>query len=381
MKTPLQSPQSLHDAETMLYLVKDTTATQFAKDNSLSPRTVQRWVEKAKRIIKNDSFGAPVGHNVTKTTVGEYVRDDSGKLKEIRWHSTNEEINKMQETVDSLIERINTEVIPVKPSKPLKKQCLKTLATTYILTDYHLGQLSWAEETGANWDTDIAFKLLDKWITQAIQMAPDSEVGILAELGDFLHWDGLVAATNASGHILDADTRFGNLTDLAADSIKLIVDKMLTKHKHVHVILAEGNHDENSTNWLQTLFRILYSKEPRVTVDQTKQPYYAYQWGETSLFFHHGHKRKPGNVSEVFAEKYRKMYGDTTYSYVHLGHFHHREVKENNMMIVEQHPTLAAKDAYSSRGGYGSKRAAHIITYSKKFGEVSRLTLRPEMIE
>jgi len=50
------------------------------------------------------------------------------------------------------------------------------------------------------------------------------------------------------------------------------------------------------------------------------------------------------------------------------------------MMIVEQHQTLAAKDSYSVRGGYASKRSASVITYSKEYGEVARQTFRPEMI-
>jgi len=49
-------------------------------------------------------------------------------------------------------------------------------------------------------------------------------------------------------------------------------------------------------------------------------------------------------------------------------------------MIVEQHRTLAANDAYASRGGWLSGRSASVITYSKKFGEVSRLTISPEML-
>ena len=63
-----------------------------------------------------------------------------------------------------------------------------------------------------------------------------------------------------------------------------------------------------------------------------------------------------------------------------MGHLHHRDVKENSMMIVEQHTTLAAKDSFAARGGYLSKRGASQITYSKKYGEVARTTIRPEMI-
>ncbi|CBY88559.1 hypothetical protein [Pantoea phage LIMEzero] len=49
-------------------------------------------------------------------------------------------------------------------------------------------------------------------------------------------------------------------------------------------------------------------------------------------------------------------------------------------MIVEQHQTLAAKDAYASRGGWLSKRSASVITYHCEHGEVARLTISPDML-
>lgn len=63
-----------------------------------------------------------------------------------------------------------------------------------------------------------------------------------------------------------------------------------------------------------------------------------------------------------------------------MGHLHHVESKEDQLMIVEQHPTIAAKDAHATRGGYIAQRGASVITYSKSAGEVSRSTIRPEMI-
>jgi len=116
-----------------------------------------------------------------------------------------------------------------------------------------------------------------------------------------------------------------------------------------------------------------------VTVDSTETPYYCYEWGKTSLFFHHGHKKKLNDISQVFAGLYREVVGRTEYSYAHIGHLHHVQAKEDSLMIAEQHPTLAAKDAHSARGGYSSMRGASVITYSKCSGEVARQTLRPEI--
>jgi hypothetical protein len=54
---------------------------------------------------------------------------------------------------------------------------------------------------------------------------------------------------------------------------------LLAKHKNVHVILAEGNHDMASSVWLRTMFKALYENEPRITVDDSALPYYAHEFG------------------------------------------------------------------------------------------------------
>jgi hypothetical protein len=50
-------------------------------------------------------------------------------------------------------------------------------------------------------------------------------------------------------------------------------------------------------------------------------------------------------------------------------------------MTVERHRTLAPADAYASKSGYISGRDAKVITYSKRFGEVSRLIINPDMVD
>lgn len=109
-------------------------------------------------------------------------------------------------------------------------------------------------------------------------------------------------------------------------------------------------------------------------------PYNVFEFGKVAIFTHHGHKRKVTNVAEVLAAKFREIYGRTKYAYAHMGHLHSVDVKENNLMIVEQHRTLAAPDAYAARGGWISGRDAKVITYHKDFGEVGRITVSYDMV-
>jgi len=306
--------------------------------------------------------------------------DANGDVK-LEWLISEPEKEKLIEMMKAAIAGLNSEIIPAQPilEKPAStNDCLLNL---YVLTDYHLGMFSWNEETGADWDMKIAEKMLSDWVDAAVLSSPNSKTAILANIGDLLHWDGMDAVTPQSRHVLDADTRFQKLVRVAIRMIRSFINKLLAKHENVHVIMADANHDPASEAWLREMFSVFYENEPRVTVDTSADTYYCYEHGLTSLFFHHGHKRKPANIDTVFTAKFRDVFGRTKFSYAHLGHLHSVDVKETNLMLVEQHRTLAAPDAYASRGGWISGRDSKVITYHKDFGEVARITISADMVK
>jgi hypothetical protein len=223
--------------------------------------------------------------------------------------------------------------------------------------------------------------MLVDWFGAAIAQSPDAELGIFCQLGDFLHQDGLDAVTPASKHLLDADTRFQKIVRVAIRAIRRVIGMLLAKHARVVIIMAEGNHDTASSIWLRELLAALYENEPRVAVNVSPDPYYCVEHGNTALFFHHGHKHRMAGIDAVFAAKFREVFGRTKHAYAHMGHLHHVDIKETSLMLIEQHRTLAAKDAYASRGGWMSDRDAQAITYSKAWGEVGRVRVSARMLD
>lgn len=269
-------------------------------------------------------------------------------------------------------------VKPVLPAKNMTQTDTK-LANLFVLTDYHLGMMAWEEEGGDNWDLKIAENMLYKCFSDMVTTSPRAKKAIIFQGGDFLHSDGLTPVTPTSGHVLDQDGRYSKIVRTCIKLIRFMVDTALESHDEVHVVMAEGNHDISSSVWMRELLSTLYSEEPRVTVDTTPKPYYAVKHGANMVCFHHGHMKKGEGLPLLFATDFSEMWGQTKYRYVHKGHYHHQETKEYSGITVEQHQTLAAKDAYSSRGGYHANRGAVRITYHSEFGEVSRETKRPEM--
>ena len=296
-----------------------------------------------------------------------------------QWVKSGQDPQRIRAMIDAVLAGLKDELPREKPVKA-PKQAPDGLLNCYVITDYHLGMLAWGEETGADWDTQIAEDMLVAWFKQALAESPDAEVGVFAQLGDFLHWDGWDAVTPASKHLLDADTRFPKLARVAIRVVRRIIRMMLQKHLEVRVIMAEGNHDPTSSVWLRELCAAMFEDEPRVVVDVRPDPYYACEWGKSLLLFHHGHKRKPANIDSVFVAKFREEFGRCEYVYAHMGHLHHKVVLESNLMEIEQHQTLSASDAYASRGGWMSNRSAQVVTYCKKYGERARRKIPAKLI-
>lgn len=273
------------------------------------------------------------------------------------------------------------EELPRTPPAAAPRHTAEDLCTVYTLTDCHVGMLAWHKEGGADWDLDIAEQVLTGAFDRLVGASPNSDSCVIAQLGDFLHSDGLLPVTPTSNHILDQDGRFSKVVQVAVRILRRLIGRALERHSVVHVLMAEGNHDMASAVWLRVMFKALYEDEPRVRLIDSELPYYALQHGNVMLSWHHGHLKKNDGLPLLFATQYPSMWGETSKRYCHTGHRHHVEEKEHSGMTVIQHSTLSARDAYAARGGWHSERQATSMTYHKLWGQVERHTVTPEMVQ
>lgn len=308
------------------------------------------------------------------------LRDSKGDVV-LEWTKTNKTQDDILKSLRAAVDELKKEVKPINKVKKPNKFKNNNLCNQYTLTDYHLGMMSWAEETGADWDLKIAEDTLVRFFEEGISSSPNANECIFAQIGDFLHWDGLDAVTPASKHVLDADTRFTKLVRVAIRVIRRVINMLLNKYQIVNVIMAEGNHDPASSVWLRELLSALYDEEPRVIIDTNPDPYYCVVFGKVCLFYHHSHLKRIKNIDSTFVGKFKKEFGASEFVYGHTGHLHHEHKIETNLMTIEQHRTMAAKDAYASRGGYLSGRDSKVITYHKNYGEVGRVTINVNMLK
>lgn len=321
-------------------------------------------------------YYAPDGYNIKGTST---LVDGDGTIKQ-QWIKTDADKERQIEMMQEVIDAMSKSIKPRKVIKQENKSWNPDLLDLFTLTDFHVGMLAWDKETGDNWDIKIAKDVATKAFAHLIKAAPNSETAVLLENGDFGHFDSFEAVTPTNKHLLDADGRAPKMIEACIDIMLDAIEQLAQKYKRVIVICNEGNHNPIGSVWMSALLDRYYSKNKRIEVVTSPKPYHAIEWGVNMLAFHHGHLAKAQRLIDVFISEYREMYGRTQLLHIHTGHVHHRAIKETSTAILETHPTLAGRDAYAARGGWNSDRAMQVITYHKKFREVSRNLVHADML-
>lgn len=376
--------ESEAQAEVASLVDSGITRRETAKRLGISERNVYKMIERIKGNAVKRGYSpehdmthvVPEGYKVKG--VSTYYNEDGKPTGQWVKSATDEE--RRAQALLEAVENAATALPKFKPAKP-PKQVDENLASLLTITDFHLGMKAWKDSDGDDWDLKIARDVFLNAIHDMLNASPKSGTGILNQLGDFLHWDGLVQVTPTSGHHLTGDDRYSKLVELSISVMTEAVHMMLKNFGRVVVVQAEGNHDLASSVWMRKFIKHRFQDEPRVEVIDNEFPYYAYQHGEIMLGFHHGHKMKMAQLQKLFASepRFRKLWGASKHAYIHCGHLHHERVLDDAGCTVEQHPTLAARDNYASSHGYVSQRGAKVITYDKSDGEVHRVTVRPRL--
>jgi DNA-binding Lrp family transcriptional regulator len=374
--------ESKAQAEVASLVDSGVTRRETAKRLGISERNVYKMIQRIKANAVKRGYSpehdmthvVPEGYKVKG--VSTYYNEDGKPTGQWVKSATDEE--RRAQALLEAVENAATALPKFKPVKP-PKQVDENLASLLTITDFHLGMKAWKDSDGDDWDLKIARDVFLNAIHDMLSASPQSGTGILNQLGDFLHWDGLVQVTPTSGHHLTGDDRYSKLVELSISVMTEAVNIMLKNFGRVVVVQAEGNHDLASSVWMRKFIKHRFQEEPRVEVIDNEFPYYAYQHGEIMLGFHHGHRMKMVQLQKLFASepRFRKLWGASKHAYIHCGHLHHERVLDDAGCTVEQHPTLAARDNYTSSHGYVSQRGAKVITYDKSDGEVHRVTVRP----
>lgn len=364
--------------------------SKAAKALSINPSTVHASVKRIERNAAMRGFSpdhdmtqaAPPTHFAKSISTLYDIDEDGNRVPTKQWVKLNSKLNDQLECLREFAEGLGDTVKggAKKTKKPRIKSAMADYLTVYPLADMHLGMLAWHEETGEDWDLSLAEEALLTAADTLVAKSEPSKYAVVANLGDFFHFDNDERRTRASGAVLDGDGRWSKVVRLGISCLKYFIQKALEKHGEVHVVNSIGNHDDQSALMIPLILEPYYEKEPRVTIESAPRFHHYYHFGKNLLGFHHGHKTKPNTLPMTMINDQRQIFGETEYAHWLTGHIHH-ESKEFDGVLVESFRTLAAKDVWHHGCGYRALRDIQSITYHREYGECGRNRISYKMIQ
>ena len=261
-----------------------------------------------------------------------------------------------------------------KSLPPVKVAQYKYNAGSYMLElpimDFHLGKLSWGEETGQDdYDLKIAGRLWKETVTDILSKV--SVLGnpeyILFPIGqDFFHFD-TPGVTTTSGTQLDTDSRWQKMfTEGIARLIEAVENCRALAP--VKIVWVPGNHDQVLSYAAVVGLSQRYCNTNDVEVDLSPTPRKYHLYGSNLIGFAHG-ENEGKRLEGLMQIEAPEMWGKSVWREYHLGHLHSESVTTKNGIVFRRISSITAPDAWHSEKGFlGATRQATAFVWDKEKG-------------
>lgn len=242
--------------------------------------------------------------------------------------------------------------------------------------DLHVGKYAWSEETGQDYDSDLAERIATAAVADLLAQAKGYAIEeVILPLGqDFFHYDNPQGQTT-SGTQMDRDTRFQRMFRMGRGIASWMIEQCAAVAP-VRVIVVPGNHDTTAAFTLGVVMEAEFKNDPRVTFDNSPRKRKYHRYGKTLLGFAHGHEGKPQEFPQLMAVEEPEAWALTTVREFHLGHIHTGRKKDpitvddKTGVTVRWIRSLSGTDGWHDANGFlnQGKRNAEAFLWRKAGG-------------
>jgi hypothetical protein len=273
------------------------------------------------------------------------------------------------EVCDNIIERINKYSIPsIIQHKEDKEGYLCEIG----IVDHHLGQLSWKQEVGFNYDIKIAKKLHADAVDFLIDKIKPYKINkILYHFGqDFYNVNSQFNHTVA-GTRQDEDGRWQKSFE---EGIMVHVDAInkLKQIADVDAISIKGNHDEERTQYAATVLKAWFRLDSNVKIDNSPMSRKYYLYGKNLIGLSHAEEIKTDRLLGLMPIEAKEMWSKACHYEWHIGHLHSESLKqslsESNGIKIRHLSTLVPVDAWHFNKGYLHNRETNLFLWHPEKG-------------
>ena len=293
------------------------------------------------------------------------------------WLESKKEIIKLSKFRDELMEDLkkNSPVVPKRRYNKKSKDSGKLLEVN--LFDLHLGKVAWSEETGQNYNMEIACELFLDAIDFFIEKAKDENIErILFPIGnDFFNSDSAHPYSKTTkGTPQEDDTRWQKIYKTGRELLVSSIQK-LSEVAPVDVLVIPGNHDTERAFYVGDSLECWFHNDKNVTIDNSPSPRKYYKFGEVLIGLTHGNEEKITDLPGIMSQEASDWWGSTYYREFHLGHLHRTSSRaflpttEVQGTVVRHMSSLSATDAWHHKKGYvGARKSGEALVWDAELG-------------
>ena len=262
----------------------------------------------------------------------------------------------------------------VKPAPPCKAKAMSGERMVEVaLYDLHFGLLTWKAETGEDYDTDLASRIMADAVAQTINRtaALKPEYYLVPIGNDLFHVNDQSNSTPQNKNRLDVDTRLARIIEVVERTLEAMVDAM-AKVAPVRLLWVPGNHDPQTSYWMLRVLAMRYRNDARVDVDVSPMPRKYHLYGKNLVGFMHGDEIGKSNekgLAGLMADEAAHLWAPDQYREIHRAHTHRKGelcfvgAETYGSVVVRTIPSLSGTDFWHFGKGFveTSKTAQYFV--------------------
>lgn len=246
------------------------------------------------------------------------------------------------------------------------------------MPDIHFGKETWAEESGQDYNIEIARKqvmdVLGRLLLYGDTFKPER---IILPMGnDFFNSDTM-QNTTTHGTPQQEDTRW-NKTFREGKRLAIQMIDLCLGLAPVDVVMVPGNHDEQRSFYLGEILDAQYFKTKQVTVDNLAKKRKYKHFGKVLIGYTHGYHEKITSLPSLMPLEASNEWANSLHREWHLGDKHHKKdllhrTEDLSGVTIRLLRSLSANDTWHfDKAFVGAPRTAEGFMWDRYDGLIAQ---------
>ena len=242
-------------------------------------------------------------------------------------------------------------------------------------SDIHIGKLSTKEETGDEYNVEIAVKRVLDGVEGLMKKCNgfsfDKVMYIIGN--DILHTDSPKRLTT-SGTPQDTDGMWYN-NFITAKNLHIKVIEMLLTVADVYVQYDPSNHDYTSGFFLADTISSWFANNKHVKFNTSISHRKYFRYGNNLIGSTHGDGAKEADLPLLMAHETGIDWAECKHKYIYTHHIHHKKSKDYMGVTVESMRSPSGPDSWHHRNGYlHSPKGIDAFIHHPTQGQIARIS-------